>query len=144
MNKWLKSLFKDLYADSSKIDPQRRAQINKILIWASGVIIALFIGLVAYASHIPTASESPFWQAVISARLTAVRLVAAVPVILLGFGASLFLFNVVENSRLGKQFLEPQDGDSEEMKARKISNSGILIAALCAAILNSLVQSLLK
>jgi hypothetical protein len=51
---------------------------------------------------------------------------------------------VAENSRLGKKYLEPQDGESEEIKSRKISNGGILLAALVGSLLNALVQSLLK
>jgi hypothetical protein len=144
MNKWLKSLFKDLFADSSKIDPQRRAQINKILMWGAGGLLVCFITLAAYASHTPVSSDSAWWQAVVSARLTLVRLLMALPVIALGFLSAATLFNVAENSRLGKKYLEPQDGESEEIKSRKISNGGILLAALVGSLLNALVQSLLK
>jgi hypothetical protein len=144
MNKWLKSLFKDLFADSSKIDPQRRAQINKILMWGAGGLLVCFIALAAYASHTPVSSDSAWWQAVVSARLTLVRLLMALPVIALGFLSAATLFNVAENSRLGKKYLEPQDGESEEIKSRKISNGGILLAALVGSLLNALVQSLLK
>ena len=68
----------------------------------------------------------------------------ALPVIALGFLSAATLFNIAENSRLGKQYLEPIEGDSEEVKSRKISNGGILLAALVGAILNSLIQALLK
>ena len=144
MNKWAKSLIKDLFSDSSKIDPQRRSHINKILIWVDCGLLAFFVALAAYASHTPVTSDSAWWQAVVSARLTLVRLLMALPVIALGFLSAATLFNIAENSRLGKQYLEPIEEDSEEVKSRKISNGGILLAALVGAILNSLIQALLK
>jgi hypothetical protein len=144
MDKWTKDLFKDLFADSSKIDPQRRSRINKIMLWAAGGLLVSFVALAAYASHTPVSSDSAWWQAVVSARLTMVRLLMALPVIALGFLSAATLFNIAENSRLGKQYLEPFDGESEEVKSRKISNGGLLLAALVGSLLNALVQSLLK
>jgi len=144
MIKWIRDLAKDLFADSSTVDHQRRHQINKIMIWVGCGLLAFFVALAAYAAHTPVTSDSAWWQAVVSARLTLVRLLMALPVIALGFLSAATLFNVAENSRLGKKYLEPQDGESEEIKSRKISNGGILLAALVGSLLNALVQSLLK
>jgi hypothetical protein len=144
MIKWFKDLAKDLFADSSTVDHQRRHQINRIMVWVGVGLLTVFIALAAYAAHTPVTTDSAWWQAVVSARLTLVRLIMSLPVIALGFLSAVTLFNIAENSKIGHRYLSPDAADSDEVKSRKISNAGMLLACLAGALLNALVQSLLK
>jgi FtsH-binding integral membrane protein len=144
MFNWIKLFLKDLFSNSAKVDPQRRAKINKICLWLAGGLLAFFVFLAIFAANTPVSSDSAWWQAVVSARLTCVRLVMALPVIAFGVLCSSTIFNITENSKMGHRYLSPDASDSDEIKSKKIGNSGILIACVTGAILNSLVISLLK
>ena len=136
--------FKDLISAAYKVEPARRKQIVKIGFWVSGSFIALIIGLMVLISHLGIAPDSKWWDIVTQCVLTFGRMVLALPAIWLAAISAFVLYNVFETSSIGHRVVLWDEKDSDEIKAQKTRNAGMIAAAMIAALLNGLITAFLK
>jgi hypothetical protein len=136
--------FKDLWSAAYNLHPdtcKRTVRIAGIL--AVLLVVVVLFGAAAIAGRVVPA-ENPVWEAILQTRLAFVRMGLAIPVLILAAVSGVTLFQVLENTQLGKRLLIWADGDDPQVKAQKTRNAGALLSALILSCIVGLLLGVLR
>jgi len=134
----------NLWKAAYNLDPEDRQRSVRIAA-GLGVLLAVLVlcGAGGTAGQV-VAADHPLWEAVLQARVVLVRLVLAVPVLVLGGFAGVLLYQLLENTNLGKRLLIWDLGDDIRIRAQKTRNGGSLLGAILAASILGLMLGVLR
>lgn len=125
-------MFRDLFTAAFKLtDDQRRKTVRAVAVLAGLILICCLL----LASHTATSepgADHPIWEVAILFRLALARLILAIALIPASAFIGVALYQVLENTQLGKRLLVWSDSDTGEVMARKVANAGLL-ASVCLA-----------
>jgi len=134
----------DLLSDARVLGDDRRSELTKWVLRLGFLAVAVILLMTAGTAGRTVAAEHPLWEAVVQARLVLVRLILSVPVVIIGFGTAVLLFNVLENTVLGQRTVVPVDEDNVDVKTMKRSNAGTVMAFLLLGCIGGLLQAVLR
>jgi len=97
--------FQHLWAEVSSISPEERAKSVRIAAWVGLLLVLIVLGMASETARTNVASESPIWDAVLQTRLALVRLVLALPILIIGSVGAVSVYQLLENSKLGDRIL---------------------------------------
>jgi hypothetical protein len=139
--------FKHLWSAAFDLtDLQRRRTVRIVAGIALALVFSTLLGAWLLARHVVPA-ESPVWEAVLQTKLALVRLVLAVPLVVIGASLALAIYQVVENSALGTRLLLVNtfaDPTPNPETGAKVRNRGTLLAALFVACILGLLIGVLR
>ncbi len=133
-----------LWEAAYNVTPEDRKRSVRI---ASGIGIALVVLVIFVAGKTAgqvVPAEHPIWEAVLQARLILVRLLVALPLLVLAAFAAVTIYQVVENTELGRRLLIWASSDDAHTQAQKTRNGGALLASLLAACIVGLLLGVLR
>jgi len=124
---------KSILQDARDLTPQRKSELTKSTVMVGTVFVLVAIALIIATASKTVAAEHPLWEAVVQSRLALARIIMAVPMAFIGFGLAYLLYNVLENSDLGRRTVVPEEKDNLNVKAFKVSNAGFILASISVA-----------
>ena len=123
---------------------QRRSSV-RIAAWVGFVIVAMTLLAAGGTAGRVVPADHPIWEAVLQTRLALVRLVLAVPLMVIGAISAVAIFQVLENSALGARITDINDPAAQaEEWAAALRNRGTILAALFLACILGLLFGVLR
>lgn len=122
-----------LFANAFDLTPEQRQRSVRIAAWVGGLLVLVVLFAAGRTAGQVVPAEHPIWEAVLQTRLALVRLVMALPLPLIGTVAGVVIYQVFENSELGKRLVVPAGTDDAHVEAQKVRNGGAILAALVGA-----------
>ena len=113
-----------------ELTPEQRNRVFRIFL--AGLLLAFFVlgfKIMALAGK-EVGSESSQWESVILARVVLAKALMAIPVAVLGILGVIQGFLFLDHSGLAPRFLHFGPDDDSAMRAAKVRNAGLAIAAL--------------
>jgi hypothetical protein len=107
------------------------------------MVVATAVITIATATT-PAGADSAIWDVVLQSRLALVRIILAIPVVILAVGGAMVAFNAVSHSETGRHLMTWDGADTPEVKARKTGNMGLILAVLLLAFVLGLLGAVLR
>lgn len=134
-----------LWAAALDLSPEERRRSVRIAAWIGAVLVALTLLAAGSTAGRVVSADHPIWEAVLLTRLALVRLVLAVPLLLIGAITAVAIFQVLENSALGSRILEINDQVIQGHETGAVlRNRGIILAALFLSCILGLLFGVLR
>lgn len=122
---------------------QRRRTVRYATATAAALLaVLLFAAGKAAAQSVP--ADHPVWEAVLQARLALVRLALAVPIVIVALACGLTIYQVMENSELGKRLWQWHESDDAYTQAAKTRNGGMVLAAILGSCILAFLLGILR
>lgn len=137
-------VFKDLLAAAFDLTEVERRRTVRIVSMLAALLVAVVIAWAWRTSGNVVPAESPVWEAVLQTRLVLVRIVLAVPLVVIGAYTALLIFQALENSALGARLFIVVKTDFEMTREAKVKNRGTVLAALFIACILGLLLGVLR
>ncbi len=134
----------NLWKAAYNLDPEDRKKSVRIAAGLGVMLVVLVLCGAGGAAGQVVPAEHPIWEAVLQARLVLVRLVLAVPILILGAAAGILLYQWMENTDLGKRLLVWDLGDDVRVRAQKTRNGGGILGAILASSILGLLLGVLR
>lgn len=133
-----------LWQAAYNLTPEQRKRSVRVAAWIGAVLVLLVIFAAGKAAGAVVPAEHPVWEAVLQSRLVLVRMVISIPLLILGTLAAVALYQVIENTELGKRLLIWAESDDARVEAEKTSNAGTLLGKLLLACILGLALGVLR
>jgi hypothetical protein len=143
MRNFIQSL-KNLWAAAYNLDPLERRRAVRVAVWIGAVVALLVLILAGRTAGQVVPAEHPIWEAILQFRLAGVRLVLALPLVLLGACLGAAIYQLIENSELGRRLLIWDSKDAVPVMAQKTRNGGTLLATLVGSCILGLCLGVLR
>lgn len=122
---------------------ERRCSVRAACGLAGVLLLAVLLWAVVVA-RVQVGADHPLWEAVLQARMVLVRLILALPVLVLGLLAAVAAYQTLENTELGRRLLIWDPSDDARVEATKTGNAGTLLASLVLACVLGLLWGVLR
>jgi hypothetical protein len=143
MNAFLSHLAHLWHAAYNLTVMERRRSVRAICGLSGGILTAILIWALVVARG-QVGADHPLWEAIIQARMVLVRLILAVPVMILGLLAAVTAYQTLENTELGRRLMIWDISDDALVQSTKTSNAGNLLASLVLACALGLLWGVLR
>lgn len=123
--------FRHLWAAPYDLKDAERQQTVRVAAVLGALLVLLVLAVTGwFAGQAATDPISPTYDVVIIARTVLARVVPGAALMVIGSVGGGVLYQVIENSDLGKRLLIWHGKDCPEVKAQKTRNAGLLLALL--------------
>jgi thiol:disulfide interchange protein len=133
-----------LFHASSLLTPEERKSVTRTSGIIAGIAVLFIVALACVTAGNVVSADSPWWDAVLQARLILFRLTFAIVLIAVGFYTALVLFSVFAKTALGHRTVVPQDGEGTTLSGFKIGNAGFVQGLLMLACIAGLLVGVLR
>lgn len=134
----------NLWKAAYNLDPEDRQRSVRIAAGLGVLLVVLVLCGAGGAASQVVPAEHPAWEGVLQARLVLVRLALAVPLLILAAFAGVLIYQLLENTELGKRLLIWAPADDARTQAQKTRNAGSLLGAILAASIVGMLLGVLR
>jgi hypothetical protein len=136
--------FTHLWTAAWDLTPEERSRTVRVCSWIAFVLVLIVLAGAGSTAGRVVPAEHPVWEAILQTRLVLVRLVLTVPLLVIGATAAVLLYQLLENTELGRRLLIWHYSDDAHTQATKTRNGGSLLATLLAACILGILLGVLR